>query len=241
MSLPKAPTSWVEGYRPVTVSDDLQDGHRRLSIITEEPAPPPPRPRRMRPRFVDCKNCHAAARIAVDESELASLACASCEVVGELRFRWPNVRSRRRREIRSMTISTKRIPQRELMIGRLLFPDDRDAPPRPATRAGCADVPRPCPYVSCRYNLYLDVSPKTGAIKVNFPDVEPGDMPGASCVLDVADNGGRTLEDVGADLNLTRERVRQLEQKAIAHLRPVIGDELREFFHPCGMSLEDES
>lgn len=27
----------------------------------------------------------------------------------------------------------------------------------------------PCPFVSCRHHLYLDVNPETGAIKVNFP------------------------------------------------------------------------
>src|SRR5258706_298424 len=36
--------------------------------------------------------------------------------------------------------------------------------------------------------------------------------------LDVADRGGTTLEDVGAIMNLTRERIRQVEVKALAKL-----------------------
>jgi hypothetical protein len=41
---------------------------------------------------------------------------------------------------------------------------------------------------------------------------------GESCALDVSDRGGTTLEDVGAIMNLTRERIRQVEVKALAKL-----------------------
>jgi len=63
----------------------------------------------------------------------------------------------------------------------------------------------------------VDVSPRTGAIKLNFPDLDVWEM-GDSCALDVADRGGTTLEDVGAIMNLTRERIRQVEVKALAKL-----------------------
>lgn len=36
-----------------------------------------------------------------------------------------------------------------------------------------------------------------------------------SCVLDVADRGGATLEEIGDMLGLTRERVRQVEEEAL--------------------------
>ena len=87
-------------------------------------------------------------------------------------------------------------------------------PLRPACRAECADVPRPCPFVSCRHNLYLDVNETTGTIKFNHPDIEPDEM-GQSCALDVADEGGITLEEAALVLGLTRERIRQLETIAL--------------------------
>jgi hypothetical protein len=124
-------------------------------------------------------------------------------------------RSRRKREVRARTISVKRMTKRELEFGRLLYPETDYW--KPKTRAECADGPRPCPFVSCRYHLYIDVSPRTGAIKLNFPDLEVWEM-GESCALDVADRGGTTLEDVGAIMNLTRERIRQVEVKALAKL-----------------------
>jgi len=124
-------------------------------------------------------------------------------------------RSRRKREIRARTISVKRMTKRELEIGRMLYPETDYY--KPATRAECVDGPRPCPYVSCQHHLFLDVSARTGAIKLNFPDLEVWDM-NESCALDVADRGGTTLEDVGAIMNLTRERIRQVEVKALAKL-----------------------
>jgi hypothetical protein len=63
----------------------------------------------------------------------------------------------------------------------------------------------------------VDVSPRTGAIKLNFPDLEVWELT-ESCALDIADHGGTTLEDVGAIMNLTRERIRQVEVKALAKL-----------------------
>ena len=43
---------------------------------------------------------------------------------------------------------------------------------RPHTRAECINAERPCTWVACKYNLYLDVNPQTGSIKLNFPDLE---------------------------------------------------------------------
>jgi len=132
-------------------------------------------------------------------------------------------RSRRKRDVRARTISVKRMTKRELEIGRLLYPEsDYD---KPRTREECADGPRPCPFVSCKHHLYIDVSARTGAIKLNFPDLEVWDL-GESCALDVADRGGTTLEDVGAIMNLTRERIRQVEVKALAKL-----EALRDMMH----------
>ncbi|NLE85282.1 MAG: hypothetical protein GX607_02670 [Myxococcales bacterium] len=124
-------------------------------------------------------------------------------------------RSRRKRDVRARTISVKRMTKRELEIGRLLYPETDYW--RPRTRSECVDGPRPCPFVSCKHHLFIDVSPRTGAIKLNFPDLEVWELT-ESCALDVADRGGTTLEDVGAIMNLTRERIRQVEVKALAKL-----------------------
>jgi len=124
-------------------------------------------------------------------------------------------RSRRKRDVRARTISVKRMTKRELEIGKLLYPESDYY--KPKARAECAEGPRPCPYVSCKHHLFIDVSPRTGAIKLNFPDLEVWEL-GESCALDVADRGGTTLEDVGAIMNLTRERIRQVEVKALAKL-----------------------
>jgi hypothetical protein len=88
---------------------------------------------------------------------------------------------------------------------------------RPRTRGDCVDGPRPCPFVSCRYHLALDVNPQSGSLQHNFADLELDQMP-ETCSLDVSSRGVHTLEDVGFLLNLTRERVRQLEEKALRHM-----------------------
>lgn len=125
-------------------------------------------------------------------------------------------RSRRKRAVRARTISVKRMTKRELEIGRMMFPESEEMQ-RPKSRAECAEGMRPCPFVSCKHHLFLDVSSRTGAIKLNFPDIDVENMT-ESCALDVADRGGTTLEEVGAIMNLTRERIRQLEVKALAKL-----------------------
>jgi hypothetical protein len=57
---------------------------------------------------------------------------------------------------------------------------------RPKTRAECNAVPRPCPYVGCRYNLYLDVD-ELGRIII--PDADtPIEERRYSCALDVVED-----------------------------------------------------
>ncbi len=87
---------------------------------------------------------------------------------------------------------------------------------RPKTRGECAGIVRPCPFVSCRMHLFLDVNAK-GGIKLNFPHLDPDQLI-ASCALDVADQGLARLEDAGVLMNLTRERVRQVEVTALRKL-----------------------
>ena len=125
-------------------------------------------------------------------------------------------KTKRRTRMRAKTIAMKRLTKEEIRLGALLYPpEDVDTP---KTRGECMTGQRPCPFVSCKHHLYLDVNPETGSIKLNFPDLEVWEMK-ETCSLDVADRGGVTLEEVGEILNLTRERIRQVEVRGLLKLK----------------------
>ncbi len=127
------------------------------------------------------------------------------------------IRRRRRRERpRSKTIAMKRLTREELRVGAAMYPPVDI--PRPSTREECRGEMRPCPWVACKHHLYLDINPETGSIKINFPDLEPWELK-HTCALDVAERGGITLEEVGEIMNLTRERIRQVEVRGLLKLK----------------------
>jgi hypothetical protein len=88
---------------------------------------------------------------------------------------------------------------------------------RPATRGDCG-IERPCPFVGCKYHLYLEVNPETGSIKLNFPHLEVWELK-ETCSLDVADREAATLEEVGKLMNITKERIRQVEVRGLIALK----------------------
>jgi predicted DNA-binding protein (UPF0251 family) len=96
---------------------------------------------------------------------------------------------------------------------------------RPRRRGECEGHPGFCPFFRCKYNLGLDVDPENGTVKVAFPEGPPErmevdvDRMGPSCALDLADKGGLTMEEVGDAMNITRQRVEQLEKEALQKLR----------------------
>ena len=90
---------------------------------------------------------------------------------------------------------------------------------RPRHRSECLDGPRPCPLVGCVHNNYLNVT-GTGHIQIAHGKRLPEDMPPEeSCSLDVADRGPQTLSTVGDVMGLTRERIRQIENKILDKIR----------------------
>lgn len=117
---------------------------------------------------------------------------------------------------RSRTIPARRLTRAEINEGIALadYMDYR----RPRVRSECRGGVRPCPFVACKHHLYLDVNPATGSIKINFPDIEVWEMT-ETCALDIAERGGLTLEEVGSIMNLTRERIRQVEVAGLEKLQ----------------------
>jgi hypothetical protein len=108
-------------------------------------------------------------------------------------------------------------PPRELVHLPLVEDDGDDSYPdgidRPLTRGDCKEMPRPCPFVSCSHHLY-PVFVLGAQTRSPLSDCEPWQMP-ETCDLDVADRGGATLEEVGKITGVTRERIRQIEEKAL--------------------------
>lgn len=120
---------------------------------------------------------------------------------------------------RSSTKSASRIKRLEREEIRAWLPVYEEyAADRPKVRGDCENAQRPCVFVSCKYNTYIDVK-KSGSLVLNFPDKNPEEVPPQhSCALDIADLGGSSLEDVARVLNMTRERVRQIQEVALHKL-----------------------
>jgi Sigma-70, region 4 len=78
------------------------------------------------------------------------------------------------------------------------------------TRGACRKLEGPCPHTICRYNL------------TDEPRGTPGEhrppMVVESCVFEAAAAGGMALEDIAARLGVTREAIRQIQNRAIAKI-----------------------
>lgn len=164
--------------------------------------------------------------VGVDEAEQADV--TSVEIIAPDGVLVPPealVRQRlRRKGARKHTESMRRLSKREFARGAEEFPAS-DVYTRPVTRGDCIDGERPCPFLACRHHLALDIHPQRGSITINKPDVPIEEMV-ETCALDVADRGPVTLEEIGEIMNITRERVRQIEERALAKAKyraPLVG------------------
>lgn len=87
---------------------------------------------------------------------------------------------------------------------------------RPKTRGECADVPRPCPFVSCRYHLYLDIV--RGQV-IPSTDKEPDEME-HSCSLDEADNEeALSYGQIGALVGVSHARAQQIGSDVVDRIK----------------------
>lgn len=135
-------------------------------------------------------------------------------------------------------------------------PAPRDV--RPRVRGDCENArsPRPCPYLGCRHHLATDYV--NGELRVIGSDarIDAGStvagedrfvaaafermrVVGASCVLDIVDKraGERTLQAIGVALDVTRERVRQVEQKSLRGMRSRMRSHLGASFEPHDVAM----
>jgi hypothetical protein len=101
-------------------------------------------------------------------------------------------------------------------------------PAMPRTLGDCISrfgLTDPCPYARCRHHLGVDVLVsqlgKAPSLKINFPEAEAVTDLRNTCSLRSAmlNPDGQTLEEVAKRMNVTRERARQIEYKALRKLR----------------------
>lgn len=89
---------------------------------------------------------------------------------------------------------------------------------QPRNRVECPPADVPCPFVACRYHVWTSTTLRQGVVV----DVQVGRGWGDvkhTCALVLAEQGPRTMDQVGKILGVSRERVRQLEAGAIQFLR----------------------
>lgn len=151
--------------------------------------------------------------------------CSRCDELGHTAARcaldhYPNGKPKhgnpRRGRNRTVVVAIKQLSRGAIIRQRAEYAHEL-ATPRPKTRGECVDGPRPCPFVSCRHHMYLEVNPETGSIQFNRPQFQPWELE-HSCSLDIAATE-HTLEEVGELLQVTRERARQIEVRALLKLK----------------------
>ena len=93
---------------------------------------------------------------------------------------------------------------------------------KPRRRGDCENGARPCPWVSCRHHLFLDVT-RDGEVVENFPgkDVDEIDF---TCSLDIADTveGHRAplpLSVLASIMGTSRSSVTAVEVNAMKKFR----------------------
>ena len=100
--------------------------------------------------------------------------------------------------------------------------DAASHPDRPRRRGDCIRAMRPCPWVSCRYHLFLDVNRRGSIIYRSTSDVAELHGMRYTCALDAADDGGHSERAVGRVIKQTGASVREQAMRALLKLRNAI-------------------
>ena len=102
---------------------------------------------------------------------------------------------------------------------------------RPKIRGDCMEGPRPCPWVSCRQHLGVDIHVYTGRV-VEHPGWE--DRP--TCALDEAERGGMAWSESGEVLGVTRQAAQHVVNPALMKLRMYLSNR---GITPASLELEE--
>lgn len=126
----------------------------------------------------------------------------------------------RRRELRA----GRKLERERVRLGLPVVPEEYpEGVRRPTCRDECRDAPRPCPFVSCKWHLFItDIAPDG---RIHTQETPPWELT-ESCALDVAEREQPLpAREVGEFLGCTSSRVLQIE----VQLRAKLGVELREW------------
>ena len=162
-----------------------------------------------------CSRCHGWTSLS-ELSPLRGTPCRRCR--RSYQNAWTASRAARRgQQVRLTMRGCDSAEEALAAMGRLaellaIYDDEGRAPPR--RRGACPTGP--CPWVRCRYHLYFDLS-EEGLLSIHQPGAALAELE-HTCALTAAEGGEMTLDAIGALLNLSRERVRQVEDGALRRL-----------------------
>lgn len=92
---------------------------------------------------------------------------------------------------------------------------------RPKKRGDCAEMPRPCPYATCRYSLLVEITDSGRLVdRTNGGDIS---LIKETCALDIADRGAHTIFDVGDIMGIAKSRAGQISDGALLKLEEEVG------------------
>jgi hypothetical protein len=102
-------------------------------------------------------------------------------------------------------------------------------PRRPRNRSECKDGPRPCPWVSCRYHLALDVHPETETLKLR----------GSARFAERRSEGGRALVANERPIELQRHKERTKDGLSAEEFVDAVAESVVSDRPSCSLDIAD--